>query len=44
MKNRWMLIILSIPEYIYIGVQIIKLKILQIENLTTFYTSGGNRA
>ena len=30
--------------YIYIGVQIIKYKILKIENLTTFFTSGGNRA
>ena len=31
-------------HYIYIGVQIIKYKIFQIENLTTFFTSGGKRA
>ena len=35
---------LNIRMYIYIGIQIIKYKILQIENLTTFFTSGGNRA
>ena len=29
---------------IHIGVQIIKYKIFQIKNLTTFFTSGGNRA
>ena len=30
---------LNIRIYIYIGVQIMKYKILQIENLTTFFTS-----
>ena len=35
---------LNIRIYIYIGVQIIKYKILKIENLTTFFTSGGNGA
>ena len=35
---------LNIRIYIYIGVQIIKYEILKIENLTTFFTSGGNRA
>ena len=29
---------------IYMGVQIIKYKIFQIENLTMFFTSGGKRA
>ena len=36
--------ILSISKYISIGVQIIKYRIFKIENLTTFFTSGGNRA